>query len=99
MNPVLAAFNQEKALLGAFSVITNLRMDLFEALDSTATYRPTHTVPRQIVKEYERAVVFRLGRLRSGGAKGPGLMLVMPCIDSYRCIDLRCRAVLCSDHW
>ena len=50
--------------------------------------------PRQIVKEYERAVVFRLGRLRSGGAKGPGLMLVMPCIDSYRCIDLRCCAVL-----
>ena len=29
---VVAAFNQEKALEGAFSVITNLRMDLFEAL-------------------------------------------------------------------
>ena len=29
---VIAAFNQEKALVGAFSVITNLRMDLFEAL-------------------------------------------------------------------
>ena len=29
---VVAAFNQEKALVGAFSVITNLRMDLFEAL-------------------------------------------------------------------
>ena len=28
---VVGAFNQEKAL-GAFSVITNLRMDLFEAL-------------------------------------------------------------------
>ena len=27
-----AAFNQEKALVGAFSVITNIRMDLFEAL-------------------------------------------------------------------
>ena len=26
------AFNQEKALVGAFSVITNLRMELFEAL-------------------------------------------------------------------
>ena len=50
------------------------------------------------MKEYERAVVFRLGRLRSGGAKGPGLMLVMPCIDSYRCIDLRCCAVPCCDH-
>ena len=29
---VVATFNQEKALVGAFSVITNLRMDLFEAL-------------------------------------------------------------------
>ena len=28
----LIDFNQEKALVGAFSVITNLRMDLFEAL-------------------------------------------------------------------
>ena len=26
---VVAAFNQEKALVGAFSLITNLRMDLF----------------------------------------------------------------------
>ena len=29
---VVAAFNQEKALVGAFSVITNLRMELFETL-------------------------------------------------------------------
>ena len=28
----VSAFNQEKALVGAFSVITNLRMVLFEAL-------------------------------------------------------------------
>ena len=32
MKAVVAAFNQEKALEGAFSVITNLRMQLFEAL-------------------------------------------------------------------
>ena len=32
MKAVVAAFNQEKALVGAFSVITNLRMDLLEAL-------------------------------------------------------------------
>ena len=35
MKAVVAAFNQEKALVGAFSVITNLRMDLFEALLTT----------------------------------------------------------------
>ena len=32
MKAVVAAFNQEKALVGAFSVITSLRMELFEAL-------------------------------------------------------------------
>ena len=32
MKAVVAAFNQEKALVGAFSVITNLWMELFEAL-------------------------------------------------------------------
>jgi len=27
----------------------------------------------QIVQEYERAVIFRLGRIAAGGAKGPGI--------------------------
>ena len=43
----------------------------------------------QVVQEYERAVIFRLGRLLKGGAKGPGIFFVIPCIDSYRKIDLR----------
>lgn len=43
----------------------------------------------KVVQEYERAVIFRLGRLRSGGAKGPGLFFIVPCIDTYRCVDLR----------
>ena len=32
---------------------------------------------------------FRLGRLRAGGAKGPGLFFIMPCIDTYKKVDLR----------
>ena len=43
----------------------------------------------QVVTEYERAVIFRLGRLRKGGSKGPGIFTVIPCIDTYRCVDLR----------
>ena len=39
MKAVVAAFNQEKALVGAFSVITNLRMDLFQALLDTEHLR------------------------------------------------------------
>ena len=34
MKALIGAFNQEKALVGAFSVITNLRMDLFESLEA-----------------------------------------------------------------
>ncbi|XP_037091710.1 band 7 protein AGAP004871-like [Pollicipes pollicipes] len=43
----------------------------------------------KIVQEYERAVIFRLGRLRSGGAVGPGWFFVLPCIDAYSKVDLR----------
>ncbi|XP_021950741.1 band 7 protein AGAP004871 isoform X1 [Folsomia candida] len=43
----------------------------------------------KVVQEYERAVIFRLGRLRRGGARGPGIFFILPCIDAYRCVDLR----------
>jgi len=43
----------------------------------------------KIVSEYERAVVFRLGRLQAGGAKGPGLFCIIPCTDEYKQVDLR----------
>ncbi|MBP9015118.1 MAG: slipin family protein [Candidatus Atribacteria bacterium] len=41
----------------------------------------------RIVREYERGVIFRLGRLI--GAKGPGLFFVIPFIDQLIKIDLR----------
>jgi len=41
----------------------------------------------RILREYERAVVFRLGRLR--GAKGPGLLLLIPLVDRMVRVDLR----------
>ncbi|XP_070532458.1 band 7 protein AGAP004871-like isoform X2 [Ptychodera flava] len=43
----------------------------------------------KVVQEYERAVIFRLGRLLPGGAKGPGIFFVMPCIENYTKVDLR----------
>ena len=43
----------------------------------------------QIVQEYERAIIFRLGRLVKGGARGPGLFFVNPCLDTYSKVDLR----------
>lgn len=41
----------------------------------------------KIVTEYERGVIFRLGRLV--GAKGPGLFLIIPFIDRMVKVDLR----------
>ena len=38
----------------------------------TAGFYESHFVYLQVVQEYERAVIFRIGRLVPGGAKGPG---------------------------
>src|SRR5919106_1125729 len=42
----------------------------------------------KVVKEYERGVIFRLGRVR-GGPKGPGLFILLPGIDRMVKVDLR----------
>jgi regulator of protease activity HflC (stomatin/prohibitin superfamily) len=41
----------------------------------------------RIVKEYERGVIFRLGRVT--GVKGPGLIWLIPIVDRMRLVDLR----------
>ena len=41
----------------------------------------------RIAREYERGVVFRLGRLLR--AKGPGVILLIPIVDRMIKIDLR----------
>ncbi|MDA4119797.1 MAG: paraslipin, partial [Thaumarchaeota archaeon] len=41
----------------------------------------------KIIREYERLVVFRLGRLM--GAKGPGVVLIFPLVNRFNKIDLR----------
>ncbi|CAF0856289.1 unnamed protein product [Rotaria sordida] len=43
----------------------------------------------KVVQEYERAVIFRLGRILADGARGPGLFFILPCIDTYSKVDLR----------
>lgn len=41
----------------------------------------------KIVREYERVVIFRLGRF--SGVKGPGIFLIIPIIDRVILLDLR----------
>ncbi|XP_023997550.2 stomatin-like protein 1 isoform X2 [Salvelinus sp. IW2-2015] len=44
----------------------------------------------KVVPNYQRIVVFRLGRVRP--PKGPGVVLVLPLIDQWQRVDLRTRA-------
>ncbi|NQT66791.1 MAG: slipin family protein [Actinobacteria bacterium] len=41
----------------------------------------------KILREYERGVIFRFGRL--GGTKGPGIFLIIPFVDKMIKVDLR----------
>jgi regulator of protease activity HflC (stomatin/prohibitin superfamily) len=41
----------------------------------------------KVVQEYERGVIFRLGRLQ--GAKGPGIFFIIPLVDRMMKVDLR----------
>ena len=68
MKAVVAAFNQEKALVGAFSVITNLRMEFFEAL-VVGVNNPDE-------RDYGRFRILNVGReIYLSGDGGCGLLL------------------------
>ena len=43
----------------------------------------------RILREYERGVIFRLGKLHKRGAKGPGIILLIPMVDRMVRMDLR----------
>merc|ERR1712130_1013272 len=43
----------------------------------------------KIIQEYERAVIFRLGRINGKKAVGPGMFFVIPCTDSFLKVDMR----------
>ncbi|XP_015282159.1 PREDICTED: podocin [Gekko japonicus] len=47
----------------------------------------------KIVREYERAVLFRFGRILRGRPRGPGLFFFLPCLDTYHKIDLRLKTL------
>ena len=41
-----------------------------------------------VIKQYERAVVFKLGKVE-GPARGPGLILIAPFVQRIRRVSLR----------
>ncbi|TCD48478.1 slipin family protein [Chlorobium sp. N1] len=61
-----------------------LSMNLFTILILLVAFLASSV---KILREYERAVVFRLGRLL--GSKGPGMIILIPGIDKMVRVDLR----------
>ncbi|XP_054837039.1 podocin [Eublepharis macularius] len=47
----------------------------------------------KIVREYERAILFRFGRILRGRPRGPGLFFFLPCLDTCHKIDLRLKTL------
>ena len=45
-------------------------------------------VTLKVVQEYERAVIFSLGRLSDQSARGPGMCFTLPCIDILHLVDI-----------
>ncbi|KAI6657902.1 hypothetical protein LOD99_15620 [Oopsacas minuta] len=46
-----------------------------------------------VLKEYERAIIFRQGRIVSKRAQGPGFVFTLPWVDSKKQIDLRTHVI------
>ena len=88
MKAVVAAFNQEKALVGAFSVITNLRMDVFEALVPNPSLAGTARLA--LLSPADGSWPRPGGREAGAGAGGDGTMT-----DEDRCWTLRLQPL----HW
>ncbi len=65
-----------EALIGSFGFV--ILLVLFVVVKSV-----------RIVNEYERGVIFRLGRVTAENLKGPGLRLLVPFIDRMFKVDLR----------
>ncbi|XP_039183036.1 stomatin-like isoform X1 [Crotalus tigris] len=43
----------------------------------------------EVVMQYERVVIFRLGHIRKGGSKGPGVYFILPLLDYAVKVDMR----------
>lgn len=75
---------------GLLSWICNLIVTFLVFLFTFITFPVSGWFVLKVVPNYERIVVFRLGRIRP--PKGPGVVLVLPLIDQWQKVDLRTRA-------
>lgn len=61
---------------------------LFSMILAVLTFPISIFICTKVIAEFERAVIFRMGRINTG-AKGPGVFFILPCIDDYFKVDLR----------
>jgi len=80
------ADNQDTSYCGSF---ISTVIFIFSAILIVCTFPFSLCVCIKMVQEYERAVIFRLGRVKRGGAVGPGLFFIVPCMDQIMVTDLR----------
>ncbi|XP_054622365.1 stomatin [Dunckerocampus dactyliophorus] len=77
--------HKERRTCGLLGVLLTLLSVGFIIL----TFPVTAWTCAQVIQQYERAVIFRLGRVVTGPAKGPGLFWFIPWLDSIHKVDLR----------
>ena len=82
-------FNTFADFLSDWPGLCAILITILSLLMVLVTFPLSVLVTVKVVKEYERAVIFRLGRLLSGGARGPGIFFILPCVDSYSKVDMR----------
>ncbi|TDH09545.1 hypothetical protein EPR50_G00088490 [Perca flavescens] len=75
---------------GWLSWMCNLIVIFLVYIGTFITFPITGWFVLKAVPNYQRIVVFRLGRV--GPPKGPGIVLVLPLIDQWQRVDLRTRA-------
>ncbi|XP_022109892.1 erythrocyte band 7 integral membrane protein-like [Acanthaster planci] len=81
-------YMQERNDVGQMTCCTYV-LWFFSVLFISLTFPLTIWFCLKTIAEYERAILFRLGRLLPGGPKGPGLFFIVPCIDELEVVDLR----------
>ncbi|XP_062514935.1 band 7 protein AGAP004871-like isoform X2 [Corticium candelabrum] len=86
---LLTSLEEEEVEEGGCSTCCSLCLTILSWILIILTFPLSMFVCLKVVNEYERAIIFRLGRLKRGGAVGPGLFFVVPCTDQYIKVDLR----------
>lgn len=96
LSPIMEDFEEEKLKRWESDESTNVCEEFISRviwaisiIFIVVTFPFSLCVSIRMVQEYQRAVIFRLGRVKRGGAVGPGLFFIVPCMDQIVVTDLR----------